>query len=310
MNLQASIAGQYSRQVSNQGGASLPAIPQQQNMMQNSEGGPRAPPSMEHARQFIQDKIHKFLMQRLTREVPPKNYLDIIRRLEEGLFKSASTKEEYLNLDTLENRLQALLKRNSLSSHNQRLQQQNNANVSMGTMIPTPGIPQSGNSSNMLSSVANQGSFSMNTLGPSRNMHTGSLSDGSQQAMSNFSLTGGQRTGSQMMPTPGLNNSNNSTSNQSYMKLEPTNNVSVISNVDSTMVSQPLQQKQQVGGQNSRILHSLGSHMGGGIRSTMTQKSYGFPNGSLNGNVGMMGKSSQMVMDQETFLSQQPHLHH
>ncbi|KAF5806420.1 putative histone acetyltransferase chromatin regulator PHD family [Helianthus annuus] len=301
MNLQAPIAGQYSRQVSNQGGASLPAIPQQQNMMQNSEGGPRAPVTMEQARQFIRDRIYKFLTQRLTREMPPKNYLDIVRRLEEGLFKSAQSKEEYLNLDTLENRLQALLKRNSMNNQNQRYQQQSNANASMGTMIPTPGFPQNGNSGNMMSSVVNQGSFSMTTPGPSRSMHTGSfdggLSDGSQQAMSNFSLTGGQRIGSQMMPTPGLNNSNNinSASNQSYVKLEPTNNVSVISNADSAMVSQPLQQKQQVGGQNSRILHSLGSHMGGGIRSTLTQKSYGFPNGSVNSNLGMMGKSSPMV---------------
>lgn len=242
-----------------------------------------------------------------------------------------------MNLDTLENRLQALIKRNSLNNQNERYQQQSNANVSMGTMIPTPnvsmgtmiptpGISQSGNSNSIMSSAVNQGGFSMNTAGPSRNMHTGSfdgtyplftssfiylsiyifiitigstfsggLTDGSQQAISNFSSTGGQRIGSQMMPTPGFNNTNNSTSNQSYVKMEPTNNVSVISNADSAMVSQPMQQKQQVGGQNSRILHSLGSHMGGGIRSTLAQKSYGFPNGSLNGNLGMMGKSSQMV---------------
>ncbi|KAM0019326.1 putative histone acetyltransferase [Helianthus debilis subsp. tardiflorus] len=186
MNLQAPIAGQYSRQVSNQGGASLPAIPvpQQQNMMQKSEGGPRAPVTMEHARQFIRDRIYKFLTQRLIWEVPPKNYLDIVRRLEEGLFKSAQSKEEHLNLDTLENRLQALFKRYSMNNQNQQYQQQSNANASMGTMIPAPGFPQNGNSGNMMSSVVNQGSFSMTTPGPSRSMHNGSfdggLSDGSQ----------------------------------------------------------------------------------------------------------------------------------
>lgn len=78
-----------------------------------------------------------------------------------------------MNLETLANRLQALLKRGG--SQNQRYQQQGNANVPMGTMIPTPGIPQSGNSNNMMSSVANQSSFSMNTPGPSRSMHTGSF---------------------------------------------------------------------------------------------------------------------------------------
>ncbi|KAC9722388.1 hypothetical protein E3N88_45341 [Mikania micrantha] len=268
MNLQAPMAGPYTRQVSNQGGTSLPAIPpQQQNMMPNSEGGSHAPLAMEHARQFIQDRIYKSLMQRLTREMAPKNVQDIVKRLEEGLFKSATSMEEYLNLDTLDNRLQALIKRTSMGNQNQRYQQQSNASVSMSTMIPTPGMPQSGNSNSMLSSAV----------------------------MSSFTLAGGQRIGSQMMPTPGFNTSNNGTSNQSYVKLEPTNNVSVISNADPAMVSQPLQQKQQAGGQNSRILHNLGSHMNGGIRSTLAQKSYGFPNGSLNGNLGMMGKTLPMV---------------
>ncbi|KAD1124716.1 hypothetical protein E3N88_43252 [Mikania micrantha] len=200
MNLQAPMAGPYTRQVSNQGGTSLPAIPpQQQNMMQNSEGGSHAPLTVEHARRFILDRVYKSLMQQLTREMPLKNVLDIVKRLEEGLFKSATSKEEYLNLDTLDNRLQALIKRTSMGNQNQRYQQQSNASVSMSTMIPTPGMPQSGNSNSMLSSAVNQGSFSMNTPGPSRSMHTGSfdggLTDGNQQVMSSFTLAGGQRIG-------------------------------------------------------------------------------------------------------------------
>nr|KAJ0215189.1 hypothetical protein LSAT_V11C300141140 [Lactuca sativa] len=103
---------------------------------------------------------------------------------------------------------------------------------------------------------------------------------------------GAQRMGSQMMPTPGFNNSN---TNQSYMKTDMSNNVVGLSTVDSTMVSQPLNQKQQVGGQNSRILHSLGSHMGGGIRSSLQQKAYGFSNGSINNGLGMMPNNSPMM---------------
>ncbi|XP_024976551.1 histone acetyltransferase HAC1-like isoform X1 [Cynara cardunculus var. scolymus] len=332
MNLQAQMSGQFSRQVSSQAGTSLPAIPQQQNMMQNSEG-PHAPLNMEpgfvKTRRFIQDRIYESLMQRQqTREIAPKNVLDIVRRLEEGLFKTATTKEEYMNLETLETRLQVLIRRLPLNNQNQRYQQQSNSSVAIGTMIPTPGVPQSGNSNlmvpssrdssligpgggnSMVSSAVNAGSFSLNTTGPSRGMLSGSfgseggLTDGGQQSLSNFSVssggnslissTGAQRMASQMMPTPGYNNTN-STSNQSYMKMESSSNVSVLSSVDSIMVSQPLQQKQQVGGQNSRILHSLGSHMGGGIRSTLNQNAYGFPNGSLNGNLGMMGKSSQPI---------------
>ena len=52
MNLQAQMAGQYARQVSNQGGTSLQ---QPQNMMQHSEGH-QASISME-ARAFIQEKM-------------------------------------------------------------------------------------------------------------------------------------------------------------------------------------------------------------------------------------------------------------
>ncbi|XP_071693631.1 histone acetyltransferase HAC1-like [Rutidosis leptorrhynchoides] len=344
MNLQAQMGGQYPRQVSNQAANSVSSIPQQQNMTQNNDGSHATlsvQPGIANGRRFIQNKIYEFLMKRQqTRDIAPKNVLDIVRRLEEGLFKSATSKEEYLNLETLENRLQILIKRLPFTQRYQ--QQQNNHSVAMGTMIPTPGVPQSGNSNlmssssvdnnslivgnnmissssnnmmssssnnmmssanNMMSSSVNPGSFSMNNSGPSRGMHTGTFgsNDGvtvvSQQSMSNFSVNSStidHKIGSQMMPTPGFNNSNNA-SNQSYMNLNSSsNNVPVLSSVDSATVSQPLQQKQHAGGQNSRILHSLGSHMGGGLRSTLGQKPYGFPNGSLNSNIGMMGKNSQM----------------
>ncbi|KAK9066807.1 hypothetical protein SSX86_014130 [Deinandra increscens subsp. villosa] len=101
---------------------------------------------------------------------------------------------------------------------------------------------------------------------------------------------GAQRMASQMIPTPGFSN-NYSTSNQSYMNMDSSNSVVGLSTVDSTPVSQPLQQKQQGGGQNSRILHNLGSHMGGGIRSSIHQKANGFSNGSINSGLGIMGNN-------------------
>lgn len=55
MNLQAQMAGQYPRQVTNQAGTSLSSIPQH-NIMQNSEG-PHALLNMEPERQFIQDRM-------------------------------------------------------------------------------------------------------------------------------------------------------------------------------------------------------------------------------------------------------------
>lgn len=110
-----------------------------------------------------------------------------------------------------------------------------------------------------------------------------------------------QRMSSQMMPTPGFNNSNtsevnNNANNQSFTNLESSNNAGAFPASESSFVSQPMQQKQRVGGQNSRILHNIGGHMGGGIRSTLQQKSYGLPNGPLNGGMGMMGNNNMSMM--------------
>nr|XP_043635392.1 histone acetyltransferase HAC1-like isoform X2 [Erigeron canadensis] len=341
MNLQTHITGQYSGQVPNQVGSSFPAIQHQQNMMQNS-GGQRSTLTMDpvilKARKFIHEKIYEYLMRRQqSQDLPPKKLLDIVKRLEEGLYKTATSKEEYVNLETLEIRLHDIIKRVSLNNHAQQYQQQGNTSVAMGTMIPTPGISQSANSSlnaqssmdhsfvaaNGGNTMVNTGSFIPNTMGPSGGMHSGhftssdGVSNGYQQSTSNFAVRSGgnslissmgaQRMASQMIPTPGFsdnNNSNNSNnnnsnngnslSNQSYMNMDSSNNAGILG-VESTMVSQPLQQVQQLGSQNSRILHSLGSQMNGGIRSSLHQKAYGLQNGSMNGGVGMMGSNLQMM---------------
>ncbi|KAM0063020.1 putative histone acetyltransferase chromatin regulator PHD family [Helianthus debilis subsp. tardiflorus] len=322
MNLPTHMSGQFSGQVPNQSGTSLSAVPHQQNIMQNS-GGQRntlnMEPGLANVRRFIQEKIYDFLMRRpQTQEINPKKMFDIVRRLEEGLFKTATTKEEYMNVETLENRLHVLIKRLPFSSHNQQYQQQGNTSVPMGTMIPNPGMPQTGNSSIMVPSsmdtmvlpAVSTGNFLPNNTRIPSGMHNGSLSssdgmtNGYQQSIANFSNNlggnglissmGAQRmaSSSQMIPTPGFNNSDStSTSNQSYMNMDSSNSLVGLSTIDSTTVSQPLQQKQQVAGQtqNSRILHTLGSHMGGGIRSSVQRKAYGFSNGSMNSGLGMIG---------------------
>lgn len=130
------------------------------------------------------------------------------------------------------------------------------------------------------------------------------MSNGYQQSPASFSIgTGGNmssmgvpRITSQMIPTPGFNSS----SNQSYMNLESSNNGGGFSTVDSSMVTQPQQQKQHIGGQNSRILHNVGSQMGSGIRSGMQQKPYGLPNGALNGGLGLIGNNLPLVNESGT----------
>lgn len=118
-----------------------------------------------------------------------------------------------------------------------------------------------------------------------------------------MSSMGAQTITSQMIPTPGFNSNSNSNNNnnQSYMNLESANNGGGFSTVESAVVSQPPQQKQHLGGQNSRILHNLGSQMGsGGIRSGLQQKAYAFPNGAINGGLGLIGNNLQLVNESGT----------
>ncbi|KAK6915248.1 Zinc finger, PHD-finger [Dillenia turbinata] len=226
-----------------------------------------------------------------------------------------------MNLETLEVRLHEFIKRLFSSNQNQQYPPLANSSSSIATMVPTPGMTHGGNSnlmgsssvdtsmipSSMVSTAVSSGSMLPTANGPSVSIHSGSfntdgsLSNGYQQSATNFSINSGgnnmmpsmgvQRMTSQMIPTPGLNTSNN----QSYMNLDSSNNGGGFSTIDSTMVSQSQQPKQPVGGQNSRILHNLGSQMGSGIRPNLQQRSYGFVNGSLNGGLGMSGSNSQVV---------------
>lgn len=318
------MSGQISGQVPNQAG-----VPHQNGNPLPNLGGQRMPfnmdpPEIGKIRRFMQDRILRYLMQRHQHptEAQQKKVLDIVQRLEGALFKNAATKEEYMNLDTLEGRLHVLIKRLPQSNHNQQYPQLvNGSSPSISTMIPTPGMPQNGNSnlmvpsssvdtamiastnSNTGSMLPTAGATFVGIHGGSFNSSDGPLSNGHPQP-SNFSVgssgnnmtssMGGQRMTSQMIPTPGFSSNIN---NQSYMNsLDSSNNTSgAFSNVESMMVSQPNQQKQNIGG-NSRILHNLGSQMGSGIRSGMQQKSYGYPNGALNGGLGMIGSNLNMQM--------------
>ncbi|KAL8511296.1 hypothetical protein ACS0TY_017921 [Phlomoides rotata] len=333
MNLQAHHSGLFSGQVPNQTGTMLTGQNGNRvtNQMQNpstQRGVSNPEPEYVKIRRYMQEKIWDFLMQRRqqSHEVPKKKMVDLVKRLEEALFKSAKTTDEYLNLATLENRLHFLIKGIQSSNHNQQFSHTNSSH-STGTMIPTPGLQQArnsnvtgnpsvegslvvNNSSNTIaSSSANSGNFLPTGNGSSGHVQ-GALANGYQQSSSAFSVNSGgnnmvtsmdtQRMSSQMMPTPGFNNSNNNevnnnANNQSFTNMESSNNAGAFPASESSFVSQPMQQKQRVGGQNSRILHNIGGHMGGGIRSTLQQKSYGLPNGPLNGGMEIMGNNMSMI---------------
>ncbi|XWS16583.1 hypothetical protein CRYUN_Cryun34aG0101100 [Craigia yunnanensis] len=345
MNVQAHMLGQISGQVPNQGG--LPqqnGNPLQATQMQNlgiaggvgavGVGGPphntlNMDPDLIRTREYMRGKIIEVLKLRHQHPITEASMIrfqDFARWLEEGLFKIAHTKEDYINLSTLEHRLQTLIKgsRNVLNQRHSQLV--NSASAPVGTMIPTPGMSHSGNPSmivtssidtSMSASNASIAPTTVNTgsLLPTGGMNSGSfsrsegnISNGYQQSPANFPIASGgmssiglPRMTSQMIPTPGFNSNNNNSSinNQSYMNNQSTNIVGGLSTVESTMVSQPQQQKQHVG-QNSRILHTLGSQMGSGIRSGLQHKTFGFPNVSLNGALGLIGNNMQIVNEPGT----------
>lgn len=264
---------------------------------------------------------------------------------------SYSCQEEYLNLDTLERRLHMLIRRYPANNHNQQL---SHTNSSVGTMIPTPGFQQTGNSSltgtssldsslvainssnTIASSTVNSGSFFPTRNGSSGSMHggyssssdgsfvfyralgvgcfftrlmkylyAGSLTGGYQQQSNAFMVnTGGmnmgtsmgaQRMTSQMIPTPGISNSNNNNNDINNANNNNLMNVELSNDVKPTIASQPVLQKQQLGGQSSHILHNIGGHMSGGIRSSLQQKSFGVSNAPLNGGMGMMAKNMPVM---------------
>ncbi|KAJ4958739.1 hypothetical protein NE237_025850 [Protea cynaroides] len=330
MHVQAHLSGQISGQVPNQAGSQLSGLPQANGNSLPSQiqnlGGFRnmsnMDPEFSMLRKQMRERMYQIFQQRpVTSHEMQLRIPDIVKRLEECLFKNATSKEEYMNMDTLEHRLQALLSRPTPRNHNQHLI---SSSSSIGTMIPTPGMSNSGSSNatvnsmgnsmvvaNSCNSVApntvNTGSLLTTANGSAGGIHggtflpsDGSLSNGYQQSPANVSICSGnnmmssmsvQRISSQMIPTPGLINT------QSSMNSESSNNGVGFSSVESTMISQPQQQKQYIGGQNSRILHSLGAQIGIGMRSSLPQKSpsYGFSNGIPNGGLGLMGNNMQLM---------------
>ncbi|KAI9377204.1 hypothetical protein POPTR_019G036800v4 [Populus trichocarpa] len=214
MNVQAHLSGQISGQVQNQLQPQQNGNQQMQNLSAPTTGGVaaagahsvnvyNAEPELHRYRWLMQQKIFSIILQKQSQPVgdqQKQRFKEFAKRLEEGLFKAAQTKDDYLNMNTLESRLSSLLKRPPANSQNQRHPQLVNSSSSIGTMIPTPGMSNSGNSNMMTSSVdtmmiSSSGCDSIapiaaNTGGllPSSGMHNGSfgrpdgnLSNGYQQ---------------------------------------------------------------------------------------------------------------------------------
>ncbi|XP_061360587.1 histone acetyltransferase HAC12 [Gastrolobium bilobum] len=162
MKLQAHIPGQISGQVPNQAGSQLPGLTQVGNaippQMPTLGGIQRSTINMDpeflRARSFIQEKIWDMLLQRQPQpvtEVQRRKYKDLAKRLEEAMLKAALSKEDYMNLETLESRLSNVIKRASMNNHNQQYPQLVSSSP-IGTMIPTPGMSHVPNSNMVVAS--------------------------------------------------------------------------------------------------------------------------------------------------------------
>ncbi|XP_024009095.1 histone acetyltransferase HAC12 isoform X2 [Eutrema salsugineum] len=282
MNVQTHMSGQLSGQVPNQG-----KMPQNNgnSQMQNLAGvGPsrNTVGPMDHdilkLRQYMQTLVFNMLQQRQPSPadaVSKAKYMDVAKRLEDGLFNMATSKEDYVNRSTLESRITSLIKGRHLNNYSQR-----HANSSsVGTMIPTPGLSHAGSNPNLTVTT----SADATTVG--NNIISSNVFNGYQNSSRNFSLgsrgnmasMSSQRSTAQMIPTPGFVNSG-SNNNSGGFSAEPT----------LVPQCQQQQQRQATGGQNS---HLLPNQMTAGSRLDMQPKPAGVASNSVNSGVGVNEKS-------------------
>ncbi|WOK94393.1 hypothetical protein Cni_G03095 [Canna indica] len=321
MNAHAHLPGQISSQMSSQ----VSGPPQQignhlASQMQNL--GPRPVHyELQDVRNTMRQKIYNIIQRSRNQPFPDEfvpRILEIVKRLEERIYKDFAPRDEYLNLasEPVENRLFPIIK-NLLNQNRQSLSHNSTAPSSVGTMIPTPGILNSGstnsaasmqpdnptitasnsaiasqttaNTGNLISTAnasndaGNGGSFNPSFV-PSGYQHQSSsyaLGSGGSSVMPSVALTNMPRQFSQMIPTPGFNT-------QSASSEFP--NGAGFSSSDTTVAHQPVQQKKYVANQTN------GGQIGAGIRSSVLHKGspYGFSNGIANGTRGLIGNNMQL----------------
>ncbi|KAL6272461.1 hypothetical protein ACE6H2_023153 [Prunus campanulata] len=147
MNVQAHMSGQISGQVPNQAGTQMPVLPQHNGN------------SLPTLRSIMQEKIYQIIQQQQhPQRMSDTKLREIVKKLDEGLLRHAHTKDDYMNMETLESRLHNLIKRPQ--NQRQQYQQLVISSSPFGTMIPTPSMSHNGNSNMMVTSSVDA---SMNT---------------------------------------------------------------------------------------------------------------------------------------------------
>ncbi|KAH7298000.1 hypothetical protein KP509_25G022700 [Ceratopteris richardii] len=200
---------------------------------------------------------------------------EFVKRLEESLYRDASSKEEYSDLSTLENRLFAVAKR-IMPARNMA---SNVANAPASSMIPTPGatmIPIPGNEAVVVSSTG-LGTVKLNPNNVSPNV----------SSMLQRQGMGTAGTMTSMVPTPGLG-CNTLTST------EPS--TSSTGNSPAAPVQGGAQtQRQSYGpGASGHLLSNMNSQLGPNIQRK-NPMSFGYVNGGTSNNVQLMGSGQHLM---------------
>ncbi|KAG6522517.1 hypothetical protein ZIOFF_019657 [Zingiber officinale] len=328
MNTHAHLRGQISNQMPAQTSSQVSVSSQQignliVQPLQNL--GPRhMDTELQNGRATMQRNIYNILQKR-NQSGPewPRRLLEVVKRIEDQIFKEIPSKEVYLNLATeaSEQHLYSMVKRvlyNSRSSNHI-------TSSSSVNMIPTPSISNSGNNNTGHSvnsehptfstsktivapqTISSFASLPLTAHGPtdtkdniSLNASDGTISNGYQYQSSNFALasssvmssipsTNVPRQFSQTIPTAGFNSQQAVSAN-----VECSNGG--LSNTESNVAPQSLQLKKYVENQNIHTLHNIGAQIGAGMRLNVLQNGSprGLSNGLANVALGFIGNNIQM----------------
>ncbi|XP_042467547.1 probable histone acetyltransferase HAC-like 1 [Zingiber officinale] len=319
MNSNAPISGQVASQPSSQ----MPGLPQRINnsmasQMQNLDSRKMDPEFMQ-LRRKMQQKIYNTLQKKNQSNDWLRKLPEIVRHLEECMFRDNATKDEYLTLymESNENHFFSIIK--SIISSKHRAPHQVRASSTPSMMIPTPGMQQDRSTQSIVSgsvenpkmggpSVECPPSTNMGNLQPTGNgltdvntpFNLANVSNGQQRQGTNFPLgsvvrnvmhsnsAGVPRQSSQMIPTPGYIDP------QAVSLASGSSNATNLSSDEST-VPLELQQKRNIGNPSNHLLHSLGGQIDSGIRPSTLQKAllHSMSNGVVNGGLDSVGSNMQ-----------------
>ncbi|CAH8381540.1 unnamed protein product [Eruca vesicaria subsp. sativa] len=266
-------------------------VPPQPGQMQSSVSGVSSQPNMANGvnqdgirlRQEMLNRIYLWLQQRQpskTDDASKAKFFEVSKRLESAMFKMATSKEDYLDFQNFEARINLILKQ----IFGQRPA---NPSSSVGMMVQTPAVSQGRRQSYTATPMVDTSTLNNNNnladatrVMPTTHMNGGSMIN-HQQLSSGFSVSSNDN--GQMIPTPGFSNTANADVYQSHQNGDGGNLLAV---------GNPSQlQRQHASGSNDRMQYNLDHQMGGGLRTNMHQNASGMINIPQNAGVGMSGNS-------------------